>query len=288
MEGFVIENGVLQKYTGAAACVSVPDGITEIGEEAFLDCGEIREITVPASVRNVGDHAFMNAAGLSRIVFKGELPRLGKGIIYGLKDGVTVEIDGSSEDFILAHLPNGNHRAFFDRYDDFGEVLDYPEYLETVFDFINPFGTDYAPNNISYKVICHGDGRTVELTTFTEQILLRGSEHGLRCFSLPEVRVSGKGRLPDPDFLINNGEITAVGGEETPLPKELWGAVASELQDSCREGIEEASGYVLDIKLYVYEAGFHKPHGDFVLTYRPFGEDGEGLGGIVHRFIRKN
>lgn len=32
---FVIENGVLKKYTGSAADVVIPDDATEIGERAF-------------------------------------------------------------------------------------------------------------------------------------------------------------------------------------------------------------------------------------------------------------
>ncbi len=32
---FVIENGVLKKYTGTSADVIIPDGVTEIGDSAF-------------------------------------------------------------------------------------------------------------------------------------------------------------------------------------------------------------------------------------------------------------
>ena len=38
---FVIENGILQKYTGSAACVTVPDGVTEIGNYAFYGCDRL-------------------------------------------------------------------------------------------------------------------------------------------------------------------------------------------------------------------------------------------------------
>ena len=34
---FVIENGVLKKYTGSEAEVVIPDAVKEIGVEAFCD-----------------------------------------------------------------------------------------------------------------------------------------------------------------------------------------------------------------------------------------------------------
>ena len=37
---FVIENGVLTKYVGPGGDVAVPEGVTEIGENAFVDLFE--------------------------------------------------------------------------------------------------------------------------------------------------------------------------------------------------------------------------------------------------------
>lgn len=37
-QDFVIENGVLTKYNGPGGEVTIPEGVTEIGLQAFGDC----------------------------------------------------------------------------------------------------------------------------------------------------------------------------------------------------------------------------------------------------------
>lgn len=49
---FIIENGVLTKYVGPSGDVVIPEGVTEIGEGAFIGCVEAK-IHVPRSVTNV-------------------------------------------------------------------------------------------------------------------------------------------------------------------------------------------------------------------------------------------
>ena len=42
---FVIENGVLKKYVGMDADVVIPEGVTEIGENAFAKRSFVRSIS---------------------------------------------------------------------------------------------------------------------------------------------------------------------------------------------------------------------------------------------------
>ena len=55
---FVIENGVLKEYKGTDPVVTVPDGVTVIGERAFYNCRSLQKITLPEGLTSIGSGAF--------------------------------------------------------------------------------------------------------------------------------------------------------------------------------------------------------------------------------------
>lgn len=70
-EDFDIEDGVLKRYKGKDEIVIVPDGITSIGEEAFLHCEKLTEITLPDSVTSIENVAFYACKGLKKVTYAG-------------------------------------------------------------------------------------------------------------------------------------------------------------------------------------------------------------------------
>ena len=64
---FVIRGGVLEKYTGAAAEVVIPNNVTIIGEQAFDRCAGITSVTIPNSVREIKSWAFSGCENLTEI-----------------------------------------------------------------------------------------------------------------------------------------------------------------------------------------------------------------------------
>ena len=59
----VIEEGAFEGV--AATYVTIPSGVTEIGDYAFANCRFLTEITIPGSVVSIGGHAF---SGSPRVV----------------------------------------------------------------------------------------------------------------------------------------------------------------------------------------------------------------------------
>lgn len=61
---FVIKNGVLEKYNGPGGEVVIPDGVMEIGVEAFSGCTRLTGVALAASVTKVGYRAFYGCSNL--------------------------------------------------------------------------------------------------------------------------------------------------------------------------------------------------------------------------------
>jgi len=64
---FVIEAGVLKKYTGAARNVVIPNTVVEIGKRAFAQL-KITNVLIPSSVVKIGEKAFVLCTELTDVV----------------------------------------------------------------------------------------------------------------------------------------------------------------------------------------------------------------------------
>lgn len=64
--GFKIKNGILEKYTEEEGIteVTIPDGVTSIGNNAFKFCESLTSITIPDIVTSIGGSAFDNTLWL--------------------------------------------------------------------------------------------------------------------------------------------------------------------------------------------------------------------------------
>lgn len=65
---FQIENGVLTKYLGAGGDVTIPDGITKIGDRAFAECEGLYSIVIGGDVKSIGKDAFGDCKNLHSVV----------------------------------------------------------------------------------------------------------------------------------------------------------------------------------------------------------------------------
>ena len=73
---FIVEDGVLLRYAGTAKNVSIPDGVTVIGESAF-EGSDIRSVTLPASVYIIEDRAFCDCSALTSVLDGDNVSRIG-------------------------------------------------------------------------------------------------------------------------------------------------------------------------------------------------------------------
>lgn len=76
-ECFEIENGVLIKYKGAGGDVVIPEGVAEIGDNAFVadnweENTSLRSVLLPESVTGIGEQAFMSCVNLTQVTIESE------------------------------------------------------------------------------------------------------------------------------------------------------------------------------------------------------------------------
>ena len=92
MKEFVIKNGVLEQYTGAGGDVVIPEGVTEIGDNAFANCRELKSVIIPEGVTLIGVEAFNSCWELESVTFPRSLEQIGAAAFGGCEklQGVTL------------------------------------------------------------------------------------------------------------------------------------------------------------------------------------------------------
>ena len=83
---FIIRAGVLEKYNGSTTEVIVPNNVTRIGKEAFVDCIGMIYIMIPNSVTSIDEAAFKNCEGLTKIQIPDSVTNIGKYAFWGCKN----------------------------------------------------------------------------------------------------------------------------------------------------------------------------------------------------------
>ena len=129
IKDFVIEDGVLKEYTGNGGDVVIPEGVTSIGEKAFIDCLSLTSVTIPEGVTSIGPLAFFDCSGLRCVVIPGSVTSIGYSAFNGcssltsmtIPKGVTIIESGtfnSCSSLTSMTIPEGvtsiGDYAFFD------------------------------------------------------------------------------------------------------------------------------------------------------------------------------
>ena len=122
---FIIKDGVLVKYTGWQPFVEIPDTVTAIGDEAFLNNKTMIHVLIPDSVKSIGNSAFEGCTSLLSVSIPDSVESIGESAFYRCTS------------LGYAYLPNnekytviGNN--LFSRCEELNEI-EIPEQITTIY-----------------------------------------------------------------------------------------------------------------------------------------------------------
>ena len=95
-EDFDVQSGVLLKYNGSDADVTIPSHITAIGDSAFADNKKVKSVKLNDSVRVIGDRAFYGCSSLQSVTSGDSISEVGDMAFYG-----TPYLDASTEKYVM-------------------------------------------------------------------------------------------------------------------------------------------------------------------------------------------
>lgn len=75
-EKFVVKKKVLVTYTGNKKSITLPKGITSIGDNAFQRNKKITSVTIPDGVTSIGTRAFQNCKKLKKVILPNSIKKI--------------------------------------------------------------------------------------------------------------------------------------------------------------------------------------------------------------------
>ena len=127
------------EYCSGLTSLTLPDGITEIGSSAFFGCSGLTSLTIPDGVTKIGKYAFSNCSYLTSLTIPSSVNSLGDYAFKNCSSLQSVHVSWSTpisagKAFNKAdvskctlYVPQGTEQDYFlaDVWGDFGNIVEY-------------------------------------------------------------------------------------------------------------------------------------------------------------------
>lgn len=102
-----VENSAF-KDQSAITKITLPDGITEIGDYAFAGCSSLTAITLPYRLTHLGDYAFKGCSAADRMYIGPHIKVIGDGAFFACNGLVGVFYEGTATEWGKVFLGENN------------------------------------------------------------------------------------------------------------------------------------------------------------------------------------
>ena len=89
---FEIVNGMLTGYNGTGGAVTIPSGVTSIGDYVFRSCDGLTSVTIPEGVTSIGGDAFSYCSMLKSVTIPSSMMRIGNWAFDGCSSLASITI----------------------------------------------------------------------------------------------------------------------------------------------------------------------------------------------------
>ena len=110
IEGLLIRNDTVIDCRNFVTSITIPNGVTSIGDGAFADCSFLTSITIPESVTSIGKNAFsawFSSSSLTSITIPNSVTSIGEYAFYGCFSLATVTLTANSVEEFCKSQGNG-------------------------------------------------------------------------------------------------------------------------------------------------------------------------------------
>ena len=90
---------VLFSYPSASGDVTIPNGVTTIGYDAFSGCNSLTSVIIPDSVTSIGSDAFENCENLESVTIGAGVTSISSDSFSGCSSLTSIEVDSANQEY---------------------------------------------------------------------------------------------------------------------------------------------------------------------------------------------